>query len=400
MKRSPRKPSGMGMRRGIAALLALLCCLSFLLSCQDSSGRPESTFWDSLQHFADTTVGTTVTTEGLTAMPPVTTYPYIDTTTAGTTQLPPLTTTTPPATTTPAATTTAKPVTTTTKPATTKAPETPPTPANPYQQQSRNAKYVLLYDITDGKVLYTTGADQQIYPASTTKLLTLYYALTLIDSTTVLTVGSEIDIAPSDSSKAYINKGEKYTFRDLIAALLLPSGNDAAYTIAVHCGRLLASDSNLAAKSAVTRFMDGLNAYAASIGLTGTHFVTPDGYHDPEHVTTIGDILQIALMAKNHYILAEIMGMANYTATDLVSGRKLTWKNSNNLIQSGSAYYYRYATGGKTGFHTPAGACLVATAQKNGRELMVLIFKCSDKNARFTDAKNFLELGFAQQGTA
>ena len=146
--------------------------------------------------------------------------------------------------------------------------------------------------------------------------------------------------------------------------------------------------------------MDGLNAYAASIGLTGTHFVTPDGYHDPEHVTTIGDILQIALLAKNHYLLSEIMGMANYTATDLVSGRKLTWKNSNNLIQSSSSYYYRYATGGKTGFHTPAGACLVATAQKNGREMMVLIFKCSDKNARFTDAKNFLELGFAQQGAA
>ncbi|MBQ8383209.1 MAG: D-alanyl-D-alanine carboxypeptidase [Clostridia bacterium] len=280
------------------------------------------------------------------------------------------------------------------------APETEAHSAEQYAQLSRNAAYVLLYDMTDGKLLYSTGDGQQIYPASTTKLLTLHYALTLVDESTVFTVGSEIDLAPSDSSKAKIRKGEQYTCKDMIAALLLPSGNDAAYTLAAHCGRLLAEDQTLSAKEAVARFMEGLNAYAASLGLDGTHFVTPDGYHDDAHVTTMADILQIALLARSHPLLAEIMAMDRYQVTDLANGRTQTWENSNLLLLQSSNYYYPYATGAKTGFHTPAGACLIATAEKDGRELMVLIFKCSNKNARFVDAQNFLELGFTLQGAA
>ncbi|MBQ8288771.1 MAG: D-alanyl-D-alanine carboxypeptidase, partial [Clostridia bacterium] len=266
------------------------------------------------------------------------------------------------------------------------APETDGSSHEQYAQLSRNAAYVLLYDVTDGRILYSTGNTQQIYPASTTKLLTLHFALTLVDESTVFTVGSEIDLAPSDSSKAKIRKGEQYTCKDMVAALLLPSGNDAAYTVAVHCGRLLAEDQTLSAKAAVARFMEGLNAYAASLGLDGTHFVTPDGYHDDAHVTTMEDILQIALLARSHPLLAEVMAMDHYKVTDLANGRKQTWENSNFLLHEDSDYYYPYATGTKTGFHTPAGACLIASAEKDDRELMVLVFKCSSKNARFADA--------------
>ena len=269
-----------------------------------------------------------------------------------------------------------------------------------YAKQSRNAAYVLLYDLTEGKILYSTGNEQQIYPASTTKLLTLRYALTLVDESTIFTVGDEIELAPYDSSKAMIRQGEQYTCTDIAAALLLPSGNDAAYTLAAHCGRLLAEDQSLPAADAVARFMEGLNAYAATLGLEGTHFVTPDGYHDEAHVTTMEDILQISLLASSHPLLKSVMGMPTYKVTDLVSGRTQTWTNTNLLLQSDNQSYYPYATGGKTGFHAPAGACLIATARKDGRELMGLIFKCTDQNSRFTDAKNFLELGFSLQGPA
>ena len=132
------------------------------------------------------------------------------------------------------------------------------------------------------------------------------------------------------------------------------------------------------------------------MGLTDTYFVTPDGYHDDAHVTSIGDILKVALMAKENPLLSRIMATPTYTVTDLAKGRTMTWENTNFLLQENSQYYYPYATGCKTGFHTPAGGCVIATAEKDGRELMVLIFKCSNKNVRFTDAKNFLELGFEQ----
>ncbi len=286
--------------------------------------------------------------------------------------------------------------TTVSTPLTTELPKTEEPPPSPYELLSRDAQHILLYDLTADQTLYSTGDDRPIYPASTTKLLTLLYAMTIVNEDTVFTVGSEIDIAPEDSSKAYICQGEQYTFVDIAAALLLPSGNDAAYTLAATCGWILADDLTLSARNAVSVFMNGLNDFAASLGLTSTHFVTPDGYHDDAHVTSIGDILQVALMAKANPLLSRIMAMPTYTVTDLAKGRTQTWENSNFLLQTKSNYYYPYATGVKTGFHTPAGACLIATAEKNGQELMVLIFKCSNKNVRFTDAKNFLELGFQE----
>ena len=307
-----------------------------------------------------------------------------------------VTTQTDPIVTTPVVTTQTAPIVTTQPTPPVTEPETEENQQSPYAELKRNAKYVLLYDLTAGKTLYSTGDEQVIYPASTTKLLTILFAMTIVDEDTIFTVGSEISIAPSDSSKAKIRKGEKYTFTDIVAALMLPSGNDAAYTLAVTCGRIIADDMTLSNADAITCFMNGLNDYAASLGLTATHFVTPDGYHDDAHVTSIGDILKVALMAKENPLLSRIMATPTYTVTDLAKGRTMTWENSNFLLQEKSQYYYPYATGCKTGFHTPAGACVIATAEKDGQELMVLIFKCSSKNVRFTDAKNFLELGFEQ----
>ncbi len=413
------------LHRYALSAVALLLTLALLLSCSGQApvstpGEPSGSV-TSLSPTTETpaTVGPTTVT---TAQEPVTTPPPATTTGSSatpTTQANPVTT---PAATTVTATppiTTAKPVTdapvTTTVPVTqapvTSAPlttVTPPPQTEPltqpttipdytaiFAEQSRNAAYLLLYDITDGRLLYTTGTAQQIYPASTTKLLVLYYALTIVDEDTIFTVGNEINIAPSDSSKAHIRVGEQYTCRDIVAALLLPSGNDAAYTLAATCGRILADEDSLSAVDAVAVFMAGVNEYAASLGLDGTHFVTPDGYHHEEHITTLSDMLEIALLARSHPLLAEIMALSTYRVTDLAHGRTQTWKNSNLLIQPSSDYYYPYATGCKTGFHTPAGSCLVATAQKGGRELMVLVFKCTNKNIRFADAKTFLELGFS-----
>ncbi len=392
------------------SVAALLLALLLLFSCTANDGTVPSL--SSQTTVPLTTVGeqtalTTVTTEPITSEPitsqPITSEPVTsEPITSEPITSEPVTSepiTSQPVTSEPI---TSQPITSepvTSEPVTSQPITSQPAP-DPYAQLARNAAYVLLYDVTEGRTLYTTGSGQRIYPASTTKLLTLHFAYTLMDESAVFTVGSEIDLAPWDSSKANLRKGEQYTLTDLTAAMLLPSGNDAAYTLAAHCGRLLAEDESLSAKAAVARFMEGLNAYAASLGLDGTHFVTPDGYHDEAHVTTMEDILQIALLARSHPQLARIMAMATYRVTDLATGRTQTWKNSNLLLQSSSQYYFPSANGCKTGFHTPAGACLIASAQKNGRELMVLIFKCSDKNARFADAKNFLELGFSVEGAA
>lgn len=277
---------------------------------------------------------------------------------------------------------------------TTPPPELPSIPTQPFEDLERNGKYIAVYDLKNDRLLYTTNLEQAIYPASTTKLLVLTYALTLTNEGTIFTVGSEINIAPADSSKAYIRQGERYTRRDIFAALLLPSGNDAAYTLAATCGRLLEPNQTLTNQQAIDRFMTGLNQYAVDLGLTDTHFITPDGYHDEGHVTSMADMLTIATLAMKQPLIAELTATASYKVTDLDGKRTQTWQNTNYLIQQSSSYYYPYATGCKTGFHNAAGACLIATAEKDGEELMVMVFKCSNKNARFTDAIHFLELGF------
>ena len=301
----------------------------------------------------------------------------------------PLQTTTPPTSTQPPVTTPAL-----TTPVTTLPPAPPAIPTEPFEELARNGRYIAVYDLKNDCLLYTTDLEQAIYPASTTKLLTLQYALTLTQEDTIFTVGSEINIAPYDSSKAKIRQGERYTRRDIFAALLLPSGNDAAYTLAATCGRLLAPDETLTNQQAVDRFMEGLNQYAVSLGLNDTHFVTPDGYHHKDHVTSMADMLTIAKLAMEQPLIAELTATATYTVTDLDGKRTQVWQNSNFLLHESNKFYYPYATGCKTGFHDSAGACLIATAKKGDEELMVMVFKCSNKDARFTDAVRFLELGF------
>ena len=107
------------------------------------------------------------------------------------------------------------------------------------------------------------------------------------------------------------------------------------------------------------------------------------------------DMLGIALLAKTSPLMCELMDMPKYKVTDLDGTHTQVWNNSNFLISPSSEQYYEWATGMKTGFHTPAGACVIASAKKDGRELIVLIFKCDNKTERFVDAKKFLEAGFA-----
>lgn len=279
---------------------------------------------------------------------------------------------------------------------------TPPVTTSPLDtvhslmaSETYDADYITLYDLTDDQLLYSTGEDQKIYPASTTKLLILLYTLTIVDEDDVIQVGREIEIAPSDSSKAWISVDQKFTVRDLAAALLLPSGNDAAYTIAAFCGRIIANDSSISNEDAISVFMDGVNTYAADLGLTGTHFVTPDGYHDPDHYTTMRDMAMIARLAQANSLIAELIASPSYTAEPLNFGKPMTWDNTNLLLSEDSRYFYASATGMKTGYHSDAGVCLIATAEKDGRSLLLLLFHGEDKMLRFADAKEIFESAFS-----
>lgn len=242
--------------------------------------------------------------------------------------------------------------------------------------------YVL--NVDTNSVLYQKNSNEHIAPASTAKILAALTALDYCSLDDTFTVGSEIDLIASDSSKAGLNNGDTLTFRQLLVALLLPSGNDAAYTLAVNAGRIIAGDYSLNSKQAIKVFVDAMNDKAKEAGATSSNFVTPDGYDADGQYTTAFDLAQIARVCLNNDILSEIMG--SYKITDTWSnGREVTYTNTNELINPNSKYYYSGAVGLKTGSTGDAGSCLVSAADINGQTYICVVMG-SSAGVRFSDS--------------
>lgn len=242
-----------------------------------------------------------------------------------------------------------------------------------------------VYDLdADRFVVRTGGLEDKLYPASITKLYTAYVALQYLDPQEEVTVGNEIGLIDADSSVAELQVYDELTVEQLIAAMLLPSGNDAAQTVAVAAGRKLAEDPDLDVWSAISRFVKQMNEDAPALGLTGSHFVTVDGMHDSRHYISMQDMVTIGRLALSHDVIAGCASIQEQTVS-LSNGRTLEWENTNLLTHEDSRYFCGYITGLKTGFTTPAGYCLLSSAEVNGRHLLIGVFECEYKEDRFAD---------------
>lgn len=268
-----------------------------------------------------------------------------------------------------------------------------PTLPKSFIDKNTFSSHVVLYDATDKKVLYSKDADTKSYPASMTKLMTAIVAIENTPADMVFTVGNEVHMIDPESSRAYLTVGTKLELKDLLQALLLPSGNDAAYVLAVQVGRVLANDRDLDNRAAIRTFCDQMNEKAKELGCTGTHFANPDGIHQADHYTTANDMLKIAKSALEHPLLAEIVKMPEVN-TRLLTGQSVHWKNSNRLLLKEDSYYYEHATGLKTGSTDEAGFCLAASASKNGRTSIVILMGSPSESGRWDDARGLLDISF------
>ena len=242
--------------------------------------------------------------------------------------------------------------------------------------------------------MQNSGAlEEKIYPASITKLFTCYVAMQYLQPDMVLTVGEELSKVAPGSSVARLVRGDQLTVAQLTEAMLLPSGNDAAYVLAVNAGRVIRDDLNAGVEKALASFMETMNAQAKAVGMTGTNFVNPDGIHKKQHYSTVADL---ALLGKISLENPTIMEMAKI-AEDRVEFVYTTprqsdteeaghWKNTNALIDPTSEYYCLYATGLKTGKTPNAGNCLMSSFECNGRTLIIGVFGCPKEEDRFIDS--------------
>lgn len=223
---------------------------------------------------------------------------------------------------------------------------------------------VLLYEITSGTMVYAKNIDGPREPASLTKVMTALVALENGNLDEVITV-SEAALAnmDPDGSSSGLIVGEQLTLEQLLYCLLIESANDAASVIALHLG---GSESG---------FVEMMNAKAKDLGCENTHFANPHGLHDAEHITTARDIGKIMLAALQYSKFQEIYSTDRFVlpATNLHEERIMV--TTNFLIGTAitTDYYDSRVVGGKTGFTTPAGRCVVCVAEEDGLQYLCVV---------------------------
>ncbi len=250
-----------------------------------------------------------------------------------------------------------------------------------------DAPAYILVDPKTGQVLAEKNADQTIYPASITKLMTAIIAVETGDLSQVLTANQEaIDDIGYGGMNIGIMVGEEIPLIDLLHALLISSANEAANIIA----------DNLA--PSCRDFLDLMNAKAKSIGAVNTHFVNPSGMHDDNHYSTVRDIARIAMYAYTKPVIRDIVAKRSYQMP--VTNKHESWDTlrvTNRLFGYASEYYTQ-VTGMKTGYTNQAGNNLVSTAlNEDGLELMAVVcgVRTTDPNNNvYTISRELLEYGF------
>lgn len=250
------------------------------------------------------------------------------------------------------------------------------------------AKSAILINAATGDVIFEKDADAIMYPASTTKILTVLLGIMMGDmsQTLYLSDTAMYGIAEGDATMD-LEIGESINFQDLLYGTFVRSANEGANLIAE------------AVSGSVGAFVQVMNEAAAMYGCTSTHFVNPNGLHDDAHYSTVRDMAKIAQAAMQNETFREIAKTYTYSLpeSNLHRPRVLTHSSRRffNPSLEENEYFYEYANGIKTGFHSRAGYCFVGSAEKEGIELISVVFYTSE-NGRWTDTKKLMEYGFSQ----
>lgn len=256
------------------------------------------------------------------------------------------------------------------------------------------ASSVILIEADTGRVIFEKNPDQRMYPASTTKILTVWLALTMGESleygleTKLPLSENAVNLAPDESSAKFA-AGENVRLIDLCYAAILVSGNDAATAIAEGLG------------GSVESFAGMMNQAAMSFGCYNTHFVNANGLHDENHYTTARDLATLSRIAMQNEDFRTIVSTPSYTLPKDNIYRARSIINGNNFVaeskdENKKNRYYPDSTGIKTGTTSAAGNCLVASATRDGVSLIAVVLGSTSDTSRYEDAIKLMNYGFSQ----
>jgi D-alanyl-D-alanine carboxypeptidase (penicillin-binding protein 5/6) len=246
---------------------------------------------------------------------------------------------------------------------------------NPQPYLPIHGKAAYLVDLDSRLVLWQRDADTARAPASLTKLIT---AMVAVDDAGSLDYTVEVAKAATQITPSVmgLSPGERLTVRQLLDGLFLDSGNDAAEALA----------RGIVPRE---RFIRQMNLKAASMGLTASHFVNPSGLDAGGHAMSARDLAHVAAYMGKYYPELATIAATKDVAIPASSTHKAFYPHNLNRL----LWTYPGATGLKTGLTDNAGGCMLATATRNGRHLVVVVLNATGFSVQ--DAVVLLNYGFS-----
>lgn len=250
----------------------------------------------------------------------------------------------------------------------------------------------ILIDSKTGKVLYGKNEHQKQYPASTTKIITAILAIENCKLTDRIAASYDaVMTIPSGYANAGIQPGEEFTVKDLLNMFLIHSANEIGNIFAEHIS------------GSIENFATLMNQKAAALGCQNTHFTNPSGIHNPEHYSTAYDMALIARHCMKNETFRSIVSTLKYSVEATDKTEKRYFRNTNDLIDTSSKYYYESAIGMKTGFTSQAKNCLIGASLKDNLELITVALgaEAADdgRSGRYVDTLNLFNYGYANYKT-
>lgn len=229
----------------------------------------------------------------------------------------------------------------------------------------------------DGAQLWSHQAATRLPPASLTKIMTALLAIEQGNLDRIVTVSPAA--AAETGSRAGLRAGDRLTLRDLLNAMLIKSANDAAHAVAE------------AVAGSTEAFIERMNVRAALLGMRDTHYSDVAGHDHPDHYTSARDLALVAEEAMRQPVFRSIVSTEEMTIRTVDNSRTFRLRNSNRLIGT-----MPEVTGVKTGFTQGAGRCLVAMAERNACEVLLVLL---NDRQRWSDAPRLFEEAFDSDGS-
>lgn len=236
----------------------------------------------------------------------------------------------------------------------------------------------VVIDFDTGRVLYDKNGDEKRKMASLTKIMTSILLVENCDMEEQIEVPKKA--AQIGGSTVGLKAGDIVTAKSLLYGMLLPSGNDCAYTVAIHLG------------GTIENFAKMMNDKAKVLGLTSTNFVNPHGLDNENHYTTAKEMAYLTRYALKNPYIDEAVKTKSITIN--FGSFTKTLNNTNSLLRT-----YEKADGVKTGFTNGAERCLVSSATDNDRRYICVVLGATTTKIRFNTSKLLLEETFKKYKT-